>query len=104
MTNKKYIQEFQKLKKESNYKYFLVGSPSHLWWVNVVQGNTFQELWDELIKIDEIDLERYDKDNKIYDEEKDAYYVQEPEDYKEAIEKYLKTSNNFYYRKFSWQE
>ncbi len=98
----KYEIKFEELEKESQFKYFIVGSPAHLRIVKVVEGDTLKEIWDKLWDMNEIDKDLYWKDNEIFDEEKEVYYVKNPENYKDAIEKYLKSSNNFYYKKYNW--
>jgi len=100
----KVLKEFERLKKESNYKYFVVGSPTHRNWVKVVEGNTFEEIWEQLIKLGEIDMEKYEKDNEVFDEKTETYHIPEPSNYKDAIEEYLSDSNDFFYRKLSWLE
>ena len=90
----KYEIKFNQLKEDSNYEYFVVGSPTHLRWVSVVEGDSFQDIWDELVKMGEIDLDKYESD----------FGNIEPRNYRDLIEDYLKDSNNFFYCKFSWLE
>mgnify|MGYP000173631069 CR=1 FL=1 len=101
---RKILKEFERLKKESNYKYFVVGSPTHGNWVKVVEGDTLKEIWEQLVKLGEIDMENYEKDNEVFDEKTEKYQIPEPSNYKYAIENYISGSNNFFYRKLSWLE
>ena len=102
MLKGKYEIKFEELEKENLYKYFLVGSPTDLRTVKVVEGDTLKEIWDKLWEMNEIDKDLYWEDNEIFDEEKEVYYVEDPENYETAIEEYLKDSNNFYYKKCNW--
>ena len=100
---RKILKEFERLKK-GNYKYYIVGSPAHMNWVTVVEGDTLKEIWEQLVKLGEIDIENYEKDNEVFDEKTETYYIPEPSNYKYAIENYISGSNNFFYRKLSWLE
>ncbi len=102
MLKEKYEVKFDEMVKENEWKYFIVGSPTNLKTVKVVKANTLKELWEDLYEMGEIDIERYESENETFDEEKEIYYIEEPENYKDAIEEYLKSSNNFYYNKMSW--
>lgn len=104
MLKEKYELKFEELKKEGKWAFFVVGSPTNLNHVEVAAGDTLQELWNELIDLDEIDVESYEAKNTIFNKEKEVYSIAEPSNYKEAIEEYLTSGNNFYYRKFSWEK
>lgn len=49
-------------------------------------------------------MEKYEKDNEVFDEKTETYHIPEPSNYKDAIEEYLSDSNDFFYRKLSWLE
>ncbi len=102
MLKEKYEVKFDEMLKENEWKYFIVGSPTNLKTVKVVKANTLKELWEDLCEIGEIGIERYESENETFDEEKEIYYIEDPENYEDAIEEYLKSSNNFYYKKYNW--
>lgn len=102
MIKEKYETRYKELVKESNYKYFIVGSPTNLNIVAEVKGDSFNEIWERLLDMNEIDIERYDLENEVFNEETEVYHIEEPRNYKDAIEEYLKDSNNFYYKKHNW--
>lgn len=99
MLKQKYQLEFERLQNDCEYKYFIVGSPTNLKTVKIVKADTLEELWNELVSMDEIDLDRYEAENELFDELKEVYYIKNPNDYKEAIKCYLKDSRNFFYCK-----
>lgn len=102
MIREKYEIRYNELAEEKEYKYFIVGSPTNLRIVKEVKGDSLKEIWERLLDMNEIDVERYDLDHEVFDEEKEVYNINEPSNYKLAIEEYLKDSNNFYYKKYNW--
>lgn len=102
MTKEKYKLEFEELKSDENYKYFITGSPTHLRWTVVAKANSLKELWEGLMEMNEIDMERYERDYEVFDTKREIYYYNEPENYEVAIKEYLSTSNSFYYRKMNF--
>lgn len=101
--NEKFDETFKKMQRESKYKYFVVGSPTNLRKSRIVEADTFEDLWDELMDIGEIDEERLDADCE-YEDEDGNFYREFDKDYDEMIEEYLSTGNDFYYSKLSWLE
>ena len=87
---------------KSNYKYFITGSPTSLNKTRIVEADSFQELWQELLSLGEIDEEAVDRDYGYTDEIECFHWREFDKDYDEMIEEYLSDGNDFYYRKFSW--
>lgn len=100
---RKYDDVFADLKVNgSNYKYFITGSPTHMRWTRVVEADTLQDLWQELLNLSEINEEAVDKDYGYEDENECFHWKSFDKDYDEMIEEYLSDGNDFYYRKLSW--
>lgn len=97
-----YEVAFYDLKVNGEYKYFITGSPTHLRHARIVEADTLQELWHELLSIGEIDEEAVDRDYGYTDENEMFHWREFDKDYDEMIEEYLSDGNDFYYRKFSW--
>lgn len=98
----KYEIRYDELARENEYKYFIVGSPTNLRIVRDIKGDSFKEIWERLLDADEINLEKYYQENEVFDEETEEYIINEPLDYEVAIDEYIKSSNNFYYKKYNW--
>lgn len=97
-----YDTVFGDLKVNSEYKYFITGSPTHLNWTRTVEADTLEKLWSELLSLKEIDEKAVDRDYGYEDESGSFTWREFDKDYGEMIEEYLSEGNNFYYRKFSW--
>lgn len=99
--NTGYEYEFNQLKYDGRYEYFITGCPTHKRWAGVAKGDTLSELWSDLMDMGEIDEESLERNYGYTDEEGEFQIRDFDLDY-DFIERYLSDSNNFYYRKFSW--
>lgn len=102
--NRKYMDRFNEIKGEGYYKYFLTGSDTSGRIIKEASANTVEELWEELERLGELDTEKISDDFEVYDGDTEETYFIKFTKTLDLIDKYLKTSNNFYYNMKSWYD